>query len=128
MSVLLTSRIKSFVAVAICATLAIGGLFFVVFFVFPDTTPPTGFEDFCTYVWAVASWPLSVVWAMSRRDPPFAIIIPLTIVSGLFWAVVVELLLTAKRHIWPNKGASPNGGPAMFPGNSGASEGPPSVS
>jgi hypothetical protein len=125
MSVLLTSGIKSFVAAAICATLAIGGLFFVVFFVFPDTTQPTGFQDFCTYVWAVASWPLSVVWATSRRDPPFAIIILLTIVSGLFWAVVVELLLTAKRHI---KGASPNGGPAVSPGSSGANGGPPSVS
>ena len=102
MTVSLPSRIKRFVGVAICAMLAVGGLFFVVFFVFPDTTPQTPFEDFCTYAWAVASWPLSIVWSMSREDPPLLVIILLTIASGLIWALIVELLLTVKKHLWPN--------------------------
>ena len=99
----LPSRIKRFVAVAVCATLAVGGMFYVVFFVFPDTTPQTPFEDFCTDVWAVASWPLSVVWSMSREDPSLVVIILLTIASGLFWAFIVELFIIVKSWLWPNK-------------------------
>jgi hypothetical protein len=84
--------------VAICATLAVAGMFFVEFFVFPDWRPPTPFEDCWFYVWAVASWPLSVVWSMSRQDPPLTVIILLTIASGLFWALIVELLISARRR------------------------------
>jgi hypothetical protein len=86
------SRVKRFVAVAICATLAVAGMFFIEFFVFPDIRPPTHFEDCFFWVWAVASWPLSIVWSMSQLDPPWVVIILLTIASGLFWAFVVELL------------------------------------
>jgi hypothetical protein len=102
MTMLLPSRIKRIVVVAICATLVVAGMFFVEFFVFPDTTPPTHFEDFFFYVWAVASWPLSVVWSISQRDPSLMVIILLTIASGLFWAFIVELLLAVKRRMRPN--------------------------
>jgi hypothetical protein len=98
MTVSLLSRIKRFVLVAVCATLAIAGMFFVEFFVFPDTTPPTRFEDLWFYLWAVASWPLSVVWFISKRDPPLIVIILLTIVSGLFWAFIVELFIRVRRR------------------------------
>ncbi|MGO8766406.1 MAG: hypothetical protein ACLQSR_14870 [Limisphaerales bacterium] len=84
--------------VAICATLAVAGMFFVEFFVFPDITPPTRFEDCWFCVWAVASWPLSVVWCMSRQDPPLMVIILLTIASGLFWSFFVELVFMVKRR------------------------------
>jgi hypothetical protein len=101
------SRVKRFVAVAICATLAVAGMFFVEFFVFPDTRPPTHFEDFFFWVWAAASWPLSVVWSMSQLDPPLVVIILLTIASGLFWAFVVELFFVVKKRMWPNKSLQP---------------------
>jgi hypothetical protein len=91
-------RIKRFVAVAICATLAIAGMFYVEFFVFPDLTPPTPFEKCWFYVWAVASWPLSVVWIMSKQDPPFIVMILLTIASGLFWGLIVELFIRVRRR------------------------------
>ena len=94
----LPSGIKRFVAVAVCATLVVGGMFFVVFFVFTDTTPTTPFEYFCTIVWAVASWPLSVVWSMSQKDPPMVVIVLLTIASGLFWAFIVELFIRVRRR------------------------------
>lgn len=84
--------------VAICATLAIAGMFFIEFFVFPDATPPTHFEDCWFYVWAVVSWPLSVVWLMSRQDPPLKVMIFLTIASGLFWAFFVELVFMVKSR------------------------------
>jgi hypothetical protein len=100
MTTSLPLRVRRFIAVAFCATLAVAGMFFLVFFVFPDTRPPTHFEDFCFYVWAVASWPLSVVWSMSQLDPPLVVIILLTIASGLFWAFVVELFFVVKKRMW----------------------------
>jgi hypothetical protein len=48
------------------------------------------------------------------------------VAACLLLAGVVERLLRRGRVIAED--ASPNGGPAMSPGNSGASEGPPSVS
>jgi hypothetical protein len=92
------SRVKRFVAVAICATLAIAGMFFVEFFLFPDIPPPTPFEDCWFYLWAAASWPLSIVWSMSKQDPPLMVIILLTIASGLFWAFIVELFIRVRRR------------------------------
>jgi hypothetical protein len=77
-------------------------MFVIVFIEFPDTIPQSPFEDFCFNVWAVASWPLSVVWLRSQEDPPFIVIILLTIASGLFWAFIVDLLLAVKRHMSPN--------------------------
>jgi hypothetical protein len=94
--------IKRFIVVAICSTLAIAGMFFVEFFVFSDITPPTPFENCWFYVWAVASWPLSVVWLMLQQDPSLMVIILLTVVSGLFWAFLVELLFAAKERMWQN--------------------------
>lgn len=107
MTISLPMRIKRFVVVAVCATLAVVGLFFLVFFAFPDTIPPTPFEYFCTIGWAVASWPLSVVWSMLEEDPPLVVVGPLWIASGLFWAFVVELLLVVKRRMWPNATLDP---------------------
>jgi hypothetical protein len=98
MTMSLPLRIGRFVVVAICATLAVAGMFYVEFFVFPDTTTPTPFEDVWFYIWAVASWPLSVVWSMSRLDPPLMVIILLTIASGLFWAFFIELFFMVKRR------------------------------
>ena len=94
----LLSRIKGFVFVAICATLVVAGMFFIEFGVFPDITPPTPFEDFGFCLWAVADWPLSVVWSMSKLDPPLMVIILLTIASGLFWAFIVELFIRVRRR------------------------------
>src|SRR5581483_1182758 len=107
MSTSLPLRINRFIVVAVCATLAMVGLFFIVFFVFSDTTPPTPFEYCCTIVWAVASWPLSAVWSVLQEDPPLVVIIPLWIASGLFWAFIVELLLTVKRWVWPDTAPEP---------------------
>jgi hypothetical protein len=97
MTMSLRTRMKRFLAVAICVTIAVACMFFVEFFVFPDTTAPTPFEDFWFYVWAVASWPLSVVWSRSQQDPPLVVIVLLTIASGLFWAFIAELLSAVKK-------------------------------
>jgi hypothetical protein len=76
----------------------VSGMFFVEFFVFPDIPPPTPFENVWFCAWAVASWPLSVVWFMSQRDPSLMAIILLATASGMFWAFVVELLFKFKER------------------------------
>jgi len=92
-------RVKRFVIIAVFATVAVVGLFVLVFFVFPDIAPPTPFESFCTFVWIVASWPVAVVWSMLQKDPPLVVFIALWIASGLFWAFIVELFLMARRRL-----------------------------
>jgi hypothetical protein len=96
MTISLPFKIRRFVIIAICATLVVSGMFFVEFFVFPDIAPPTPFENAWFCVWAVASWPLSVVWFMSQRDPSLMALILLTTASGLFWAFIVELFFKLK--------------------------------
>jgi hypothetical protein len=103
MSTLPSPRVQRFVIAAVCATLAVFGLFYVEFFVFPDTTPPTRFQNNWFMVWAVAAWPLSVVWMMSEKDPPKSVIILLQIASGIFWAFFAEWLISVKRRVWPGK-------------------------
>jgi hypothetical protein len=85
-------KIRRFVILVISATLLVSGMFFVEFFVFSDILPPTTFENVWFCIWAVASWPLSIAWAMSQRDPSLMVIILLTIASGLFWGFIMELL------------------------------------
>jgi hypothetical protein len=87
-----------FVAIAFCATLAAFGLTFLVFS-FPDTRPPTHFENICTWIWAVFSWPLIVSAFFSHthtEEPPLIVYILLWIVSGLFWAFIMELIFKLK--------------------------------
>ena len=97
------SRIKRFATVAVCVTLAAVGMFYVEFFVFPDTIPSTPFEDCWFWVWTVISLLLSLVWMMSQKDPPVIVMILLTIASGLFWASIVELFITVRRRLRPGK-------------------------
>jgi hypothetical protein len=95
-------RVGRFIAVAFCVTLAAAGLSFLVLS-FPDTVPPTTFENICTYVCLVVSWPLFVVSAfMLHEDPSLVVYILLWIASGLFWAFIVELFLVVKKRMWPN--------------------------
>ena len=91
-------NIRRFVILAISVTLLVSGMFFVEFFVFSDILPPTTFENVWFWIWAVASWPLSVAWTMSQRDPSWTVLILLTITSGLFWAFMVELLFKFKER------------------------------
>ena len=94
-------NLRRFVIVAICAALAAFGLFYIVFFLYPDVPPPTRIQTVWNYVWMVYSWPLIVVWSMSDKDPPWGVFILSWFATGLFWAFVVELLFKLKI---PGKG------------------------
>ncbi len=117
-------------------TSVIGGLFLIVVFA-PEpwqTRPWTLWERCAQGLLLVLGWPL---WAAAmvfdrlswRMSDWFAgVFYPaLLVVSGAFWSAVIEVV-RARIKRTPNKGAAPNGGPATPLGNSGVTEGPPSVS
>jgi hypothetical protein len=96
-------RVGRFIAVAFCMTLVAAGLSLFVLFI-PDNPPPTTFENICSWVWLVVSWPLCVDSVFfQHEDPSLFVFILLCIASGLFWAFIVELLLMAKKRILPHK-------------------------
>jgi hypothetical protein len=72
----------------------------------------------------------SAVWGQ------WAVAGALVLTAALIWGTRMFGLALAERHLErhpegsdePNEGAAPNGGPAASVGNSGATEGPPSVS
>ena len=85
-------KVWRFVPVAFCAALVAFGLTFLVFS-FPDTIPATHFENICTLIWAVFSWPLCVLCSIFHNGGDDLIVYILGwIVSGLFWAFIVELI------------------------------------
>jgi hypothetical protein len=96
-------RVRRFIVVAFCVTLAAAGLTFLVF-LFPDGRPPTTFETICEWVDLVISWPLDVYSTFTpHNDPSLVVFILLCIASGLFWAFIFELFLMAKHRLWPHK-------------------------
>jgi hypothetical protein len=112
MSTLLSLRVRRFIMVAGCVTLALIGLF-VLICSFPDSDLPpypheTLFQKVSTFVCLVGSWPLVVATLISHShgDQPL-LWFPLWIVSGLFWAFMLELFIIVKSRLWPNKSPEP---------------------
>ena len=65
----------------------------------PPGQPGTAAERFCNIALAVVSWPLSAAaWAL--RDDPGAFALPLCLLGLLFWAVLIEGLLTVTNARW----------------------------
>jgi|SRR5215469_1352710 len=97
-------NIKRFIIVTLCATLAAYCLSILVFS-FPDFRP-TPIENFCTDIWAVYSWPLIAIVSLLdlidhpfiNEDPPILYIL-WWLATGLFWALIVELLFKFKARM-----------------------------
>ena len=94
--------------VAGCVTLGLIGLFFLVAS-FPDRDlppypPRTLFQKGVIFIWAAGSWPFMVFDFVSARllhghgDQPLWWF-PLWIVSGAFWASVVELFILVRSKL-----------------------------
>jgi hypothetical protein len=89
-------RVWRFLAIAFFATFVVFGLNFLVFS-FPDTRPPTHFENIWTYIWIVFSWPLVVLCSIFHNGGDDLVFYILGwIGSGLFWAFIVELIFKLK--------------------------------
>lgn len=129
-------RAVRFLLVTAAVAIVMGGLFLVIVCA-PEpwqTRPWTLWEDCAKILFLVLGWPLWMAMLVLDRLPwrmPdwlfgtfFVTLFPM---SGAFWVAAIEFARNRLKRT-PNKGASPNGGPAMQSGNSGATEGPPSVS
>jgi hypothetical protein len=98
MTALLPFKVRRFIATAFFAAVAAGS-FVLLVCLFPDTRPLTAFEHFCVCVAAVVSWPFDIFAVFHPdSDPSLVVSILLSIASGLFWALCVELFFVVKRR------------------------------
>ena|ERR1700690_2530230 len=100
---LANKRITRFIVSAICAMVLAFGLFFISLIFSSDDSQPSFISWPIAIVGAVAAWPFIAVAFISHGDPPDIFIILVWIVTGLFWAAVVELFIKLKRRKRPNK-------------------------
>src|SRR5215469_2100798 len=97
---LLRFRATRFIAVAFFVTLASAGWYLIVASI--PYVRPTPICDLISQCLAqVASWPFFVYSA--QYEPSWFVFILLSIASGLFWALILELFLTARWLFWTRK-------------------------
>jgi hypothetical protein len=96
-----------FIGSTICAMVLVFGLFLLAL-VFPDSSQPFSFF-FCVIavIWAVIAWPFIAVAFIFHGDLPDISLIPVWILTGMFWAAVIELFIKLKRRKMPNKSPEP---------------------
>jgi hypothetical protein len=99
-------RVVRFIVSTICAMVLVFGLFFVSI-IFSETSQSSFISWPIAIVGAVAAWPFIVVAFISPRDLPDIFIIPVWILTGLFWAAVVELFIKLRRRKKPNTALEP---------------------
>jgi len=63
----------------------------------PPYTPDTTAERIGVVISAVVLWPLAVTGLLLGHDPHRVLWLPLSFLGGLFWAVIIELILIAKN-------------------------------
>ena len=100
-------RVRRFIAVAFCAQLAVFGIYFIPLLLI-DVDSQTTLAGIWFIASMVALWPLFVSGVfIFHEDPPPIVGILLWIISGLFWAFLVEVLFIVKARMWPNKPPEP---------------------
>jgi hypothetical protein len=99
---LANKRVTRFIVSTICAMVLVFGLFFISIIFSSDDSQPSFISWPIAIVGAVAVWPFIAVDFIFHGDLPDVFIIPVWIVTGLFWAAVVELFIKLKRRKTPN--------------------------
>jgi hypothetical protein len=90
-------RVRRFIAVTFCSLLAIAGVFMFMC-LFTDLDSPSILGSICFYFLVVAMWP-AVLWALILHgDPPVFASLFLFVMSGLFWASVVDLFFVLRKR------------------------------
>ena len=59
---------------------------------------PSALGSICHAFLVIAAWPLSVCFYFLHGDPPAVVILLLLLISGLFWAGVVDLLFVLRKR------------------------------
>ena len=83
---------------ASCSLLAIGGIFLSMIF-FTDPSSPSIYGSLCYNFLVVAAWPFEVYLLIHPEKPPGIVTFLLFVVSGLFWAAVVDFSYELKKFV-----------------------------
>ena len=90
-------RVRRFIAATFCSLLAIFGVYmFMCLFTDLDTPSVLGSVFFIFLV--IAMWPLMVCCFFLHGDPPAVVFLLLLLISGLFWAGVVDLFFVLRKR------------------------------
>lgn len=82
--------------VALGSLVAIAGVFmYMVLFVDPSST--SLFSWFCSVFLMIAAWPFELWLLIHPAKPPAVVTFVLFVISGLFWAAVVDVLHELKK-------------------------------
>jgi hypothetical protein len=84
--------------VALCSLVAIGAIFMsMLLFTDVDSPSPSFYGWFCIVFLLIAAWPLALSFLVLHGDPPAIVIFLLFIISGFFWAAVVDLFCELRK-------------------------------
>jgi len=73
-----------------------------------DSQPPSFIFSVIGVILAVIAWPFIAVDFICHRAIQEYFLVPVWILTGMFWAAVVELLIKLKRRKRPNPVPAPN--------------------
>ena len=75
---------------------AIAGVFMSMI-LFVDPSSPSVYGGFCSIFLMIAAWPFELWLLIHPEKPPAIVTFLLFVISGLFWAAVVDLFYELKK-------------------------------
>lgn len=93
---MMSLRAGRILIVALGSLLAIGGIFLSMVF-FTDPSSPSIYGSFCYIFLIVAAWPFELCLLIHPGKPPAIVTFLLFVISGLFWAAVVDVLYELRK-------------------------------
>lgn len=93
---MISLRAGRFLIIALCSLVAIGGIFLSMV-IFTDPSSPSFYFWFCDIFLIIAAWPFELCWIIHQGAPPAAVTFLLFVISGLFWAALVDVLYELKK-------------------------------
>ena len=89
-------RAARILIVALCSLVAIGGIFLSMV-LFVDPSSPSIYGSFCYIFLVIAAWPFKLWLLIDPAKPPAIVTFLLFLISGLFWAAVVDVFYELKK-------------------------------
>jgi hypothetical protein len=99
-------RLRRAIIFGLCAVPVLMLMTFYLFVaddIMPQDPPLTFTQAGSVCVCLLVLWPFEVTYWLLRHYPAEIYWMPLWLVTGLFWGVVVEFFMMVKRRLWPNQ-------------------------
>ncbi|HLX70281.1 MAG TPA: hypothetical protein VKV04_11705 [Verrucomicrobiae bacterium] len=93
---MISLRAGRFLIVALSSLLAIGGIWLSMV-LFTNPSSPSFYGSFCYIFLAIAAWPFELCVLIRPAAPPAVVTFLLFVISGLFWAAVVDVSYELKK-------------------------------